>query len=115
MTMEDSSDLGMAAGETSVLICVAVNRSWGRSRRKALSCSSRAVAGDLPEGNLWRTTSKIFTFINMRVLENETQQAHALPGRPRLQTWRGPLVLHVSLPFGIRDAGAVGRQSRKSM
>jgi hypothetical protein len=28
-----------------------------------LSCSSRAVAGDLPEDSLWRTISKILTFI----------------------------------------------------
>ena len=74
MTMEDSSDLGMAfgsAGETSVLICVAINRSWGRSTRKLLSCSSRAVAGDLPEGTLWSTTSKIFAFKRNEVLEEE--------------------------------------------
>ena len=66
MTMDDSSDLGIAsgsAGETRVLMCVAINRSWGRSTRKLLSCSSRAVAGDLPEGSLRRTTSKIFAFI----------------------------------------------------
>jgi hypothetical protein len=50
MTIEDSSVLGMAlgsAGEISVLMWAAINRSWGRSIRKLLSCSSRAVAGDL--------------------------------------------------------------------
>ena len=66
MIMDDSADLGMAfgsAGETRVLICVATSRSWGRSPRKTLSYSSRAVAGDLPEGSLWRTTSNIFAFM----------------------------------------------------
>ena len=82
MTMDDSSDLGIAsgsAGETSVLMWVAINRSWGRSTRKLLSCSSRAVAGDLPEGSLCKTTSKIFAFI-----DTEFWAA----------TWRGRLRLH---------------------
>jgi hypothetical protein len=64
--MDESSDLGMAfgsAGETSVLMCVATKRRSGRGLRKSLSCSSRALAGDLPEGSLWSTTSNTFAFI----------------------------------------------------
>ena len=88
MTMDASSDLGMAlgsAGVTSVLMCVAINRSWGRSTRKRLSCSSKAETGDLPEGNLWRTTSKIFAFMVGWVLQDEMHQAQELRGLPRLR------------------------------
>lgn len=66
MIMDDSSDVGMAfgsAGETSVLMCVATMRRSGRGPRKLLSCSSRALAGDLPDGSLWRTTSNTFAFM----------------------------------------------------
>ena len=66
MIMEDSSDAGMAfgsAGETRVLMCVATRRSCGRSARKAFNCSSRALAGDFPEGSLCRMTSNTFAFI----------------------------------------------------
>ena len=55
VTMDDSSDLGMAfgsAGVTMVFRCVATIRISGCCPRKPLSCSSRALAGDLPEGNL---------------------------------------------------------------
>ena len=66
MIMEDSSVLGMAfgsAGVTRVLICAVINFRSGCCPRNSLSCSYRAVAGDLPEGSLWRTTSNIFAFI----------------------------------------------------
>src|ERR1700690_1224217 len=67
MMMDDSSVLGMAfgsAGVTRVLMCVAINCRSGCCSRNWLSCSSKAVAGDLPEGSLWRTTSNIFAFIS---------------------------------------------------
>jgi hypothetical protein len=67
MMIADSSVLGMAfgsAGETKVLRCVANNRRSGCCPRNPLICSSRAVAGDLPEGSRWRTTSNIFAFIS---------------------------------------------------
>ena len=55
MMMDDSSVLGMAfgsAGETRVLMCVDTNFRSGCCERNSLICSSKAVAGDLPEGSL---------------------------------------------------------------
>ena len=115
MTIEDSSDLGIAfgsAGETSVLICVAINRSWGRSTRKWLSCSSRALAGDWPEGNLWRITSKIFAFmayeyLRMRVSGLRSFQA-ALAFKPGEVFWwytrHGHAVSRMRVRCGISHA-----------
>src|ERR1043166_1273459 len=64
--MDASAVLGMAfgsAGATNVLMCVVTSRKSRWCARNSLSCSSRAVAGDLPDGSLCRTTSKTFTFI----------------------------------------------------
>ena len=72
MMMDDSSVLGMAfgsAGVTRVLMCVDASRRAGCCPRNSLSCSSRAVAGDLPEGSLWRMTSNIFAFMVCVFLE----------------------------------------------
>ncbi len=67
--MVDSSELGMAfgsAGATMVFMCVATTCTVGDCARKALSCSSKALAGDLPDGNLCNMTSNTFAFIILR-------------------------------------------------
>src|SRR5208337_3664520 len=51
-------------GETRVLMCEDTSSRSGCCARNWLSCSSKAVAGDLPEGSLWRTTSNVFAFIS---------------------------------------------------
>ena len=64
--MDDSTVLGMAfgsAGETRVLMCEVTSSKSGCCAKNWLICYSMAVAGDLPEGSLWRTTSNIFAFI----------------------------------------------------
>jgi len=65
---DDSSELGMAlgsAGATMVFICVATTCKSGCCTRNPLSCSSSALAGDFPDGSLWRTTSKTFAFTTL--------------------------------------------------
>lgn len=71
--MADSLELGIAfgsAGDTTVFMCVATTCKSGYCVKNAFSCSSRAVAGDLPDGNLCKITSKTFAFI----LYNQTAE-----------------------------------------
>src|SRR5690349_12148185 len=114
MRMDDSSNLGIvagSAGETSVQVRRHQPK-LGHSTRKLLSCSSRAGAGDLPEGSLRRTTSKIFAFIGTEFFRMMAYQAQALPGHLRLQICTDLVVLHTSLQRGIPNGGAVRPRSR---
>jgi hypothetical protein len=98
MMMDDSSVLGMAfgsAGVTKVLMCVVTSCRFGCCAMNSLICSSSAVAGDLPEGSLWRTTSNIFAFMEQPAFAKRRFQAEDL------SIPRPVLVLPGQLPLQI--------------